>query len=110
MSLSDSLQNSLGRAAAVAVTKAIPPCGGATLFHVRDRKVTKLVHYWDHEHALADSISHRKPAPQTRNHLPPQVDRGCHSATAVLCEALHRPSRPTAGSVRLRASCRLASG
>jgi len=27
---------------------------GANLFHVRDRKVTKLVLYWDREHALAD--------------------------------------------------------
>jgi ketosteroid isomerase-like protein len=27
---------------------------GAQLFHVRNRRVTRLVHYWDRKHAFAD--------------------------------------------------------
>ena len=43
-----------GRGKASGFDLAQAPWKGANLFHLRDRKVTRLVLYWDRDHAFAD--------------------------------------------------------
>ena len=48
------LHNYRGRGKTSGVDLGTVRAEGAQLFHIRDRKVTRLIHYWDREHVFAD--------------------------------------------------------
>src|SRR6476646_1239679 len=48
------LHNYLGRGKTSGADLGSMRAAGAQLFHVRDRRVIRLVHYWDRNHALSD--------------------------------------------------------
>ena len=48
------LAHPVGRAKASGLSIELMQAKGAQLFHLRDGKVTRLVHYWARDRALAD--------------------------------------------------------